>query len=230
MRTILMLIVFVALMAFLTSWPQAYPNCTQVADRCQPHGDCVRSIQWGSYCENNLRLWRCCWYRPLNGTCKDSCTTYWSYCHCDTPEGCDCLLAGTPIRLEDGGTKPVEKIEVGDRVLSYDESMAMMTTSEVTSVHKPFYVDHYYIINEELRATENHPVLSGGKWVTVSSLAVGDMLNNPDGWDIEIFTVRKIEERAKVYNFQVAMETYVAADMIVHNKEDCEEYDQYYPE
>ncbi|MBU1699933.1 MAG: hypothetical protein KJ970_13945 [Candidatus Eisenbacteria bacterium] len=132
--------------------------------------------------------------------------------------------------MANGSTKPVEEIQVDDRVLSYNESSAKMRASEVTSVHKPFFVDHYYIINEELRATENHPVLSGGKWVAVSSLSVGDVLTNPDGWDIEIYTVQKIEERAMVYNFQVTLETYVAADMIVHNKEDCEMYDQYYPE
>jgi intein/homing endonuclease len=132
--------------------------------------------------------------------------------------------------MADGSTKLVETIQVGDRVLSYDESSAKMENSEVVSIHKPYVVDHYFIINEELSATENHPVLSKGEWINVGNLSVGDVLTSPDGWDIEIYTLRIINETVKVYNFQVESGTYIANDVIVHNKEDCEEYEQEKPD
>ncbi|MBU2691640.1 MAG: hypothetical protein KJ970_12005 [Candidatus Eisenbacteria bacterium] len=228
MRSIVMLMILGVLA--VTGAAQAIPYCHQVdlgtfcigGEGCTTH-----RIEFGS-CIDEIKLFRCVWYggcTPFEGN--------WQPCDCSSTgnpgNGCDCLLGGTPIRMADGSTKPVEQIQVGDRVLAYDEPTARMSMSEVTSIHKPYVVTHYFIINEELSATENHPVLSGGKWVNVSNLSVGDVLTSPDGWDMEIFALRKIEEEVKVYNFQVKAGTYVANDIIVHNKEDCEAYAQYYP-
>lgn len=42
-----------------------------------------------------------------------------------------CFLAGTPITLADNSTHPIEQIQLGDQVLSYDE-LGNLTTSTVT--------------------------------------------------------------------------------------------------
>lgn len=92
MRAIVMLVMFAALMVAFTGSAQAYPNCTQVAERCQEEGDCLTRIQWGSYCDNNLRTWRCCWKEGPGGPCDEICFPTWSLCHCDTPEGVTAYL------------------------------------------------------------------------------------------------------------------------------------------
>ena len=104
-----------------------------------------------------------------------------------------------------------------------------MRASEVVSVHAPYDVDHYFVINEEIRATENHPMLSDGRWVAAGQLRIGDWLTGPDNQDILVTSVRQVEGKARVFNFQVAAGTYVADGVIVHNKEDCEQYVQYCP-
>jgi hypothetical protein len=139
------------------------------------------------------------------------------------------LLEGTPITLANGRDKPVEMIRKGDQVLAYDESSGTMRASEVVSVHAPYDVDHYFVINEEIRATENHPMLSDGRWVAAGQLRIGDWLTGPDNQDILVTSVRQVEGKARVFNFQVAAGTYVADGVIVHNKEDCEQYVQYCP-
>ncbi|MBU1701342.1 MAG: hypothetical protein KJ970_10690 [Candidatus Eisenbacteria bacterium] len=234
MRTIVLMILGALAITFTCS-VQAHPNCDQIDEMyfCAPYLECDFEIDWITGCVNEVRQWRCHWFPTEGQNCPEDYGNA-QYCNCGsaaTPgNACDCLLEGTPIRMADGSTKPVEEIQVGDRVLAYDESSTKMKTSEVTSIHKPYIVNHYFIINEELSATKNHPVLSEGKWLSVGDLSVGDVLTNPDGWDIEIYTFRKVNEKVKVYNFQVEAETYVANDFIVHNKEDCEEYVQYHPD
>ncbi len=38
--------------------------------------------------------------------------------------------------------------------------------------------------------------------------------------------IDKIERAAKVYNIQVSSHTYIADGVVVHNKDDCEQYMQ----
>ncbi|MBK8232921.1 MAG: hypothetical protein IPK72_20650 [Candidatus Eisenbacteria bacterium] len=123
----------------------------------------------------------------------------------------------------------VEMIQVGDQVLSYDEEAAQLRGGEVVRVHAPYKVGHYLIINDRLRVTENHPILVRGAWTGAGDLRPGDMLTAADGTDEIVRTIRRVNQPTYVYNFQVSTGTYVAAGLIVHNKEDCEEYTQYCP-
>lgn len=126
--------------------------------------------------------------------------------------------------MADGSTKPIEMIQVGDRVLAYDDLSATMISSEVTSVHAPYQVDHYMVINDYVRMTENHPVLSSGAWVGAIALEVGDVLTAQDGSKVSVKTVRRVTEHVTAYNLRVAAGTYVAYGIVVHNKEDCKDY------
>lgn len=213
-----------ALAGMLAGDADAIPNCNQInTGFCQGGSQCFKSIVFGP-CIDGIRTWKCYWGGP-------ECDYYGpvSYCHCDNTPGCDCLLEGAPITLADGTTKPVEKIQAGERVLSYDEITATTLPAEVVRVHAPYMVDHYYIINGKIRATENHPVLSRGRWVAVGDLSVGDLLTGPDRAAVPVFSIEKIEAEATVYNIQVSSGVYVAHGVVVHNKEDCLEYVQYYP-
>lgn len=50
--------------------------------------------------------------------------------------GTGCWAKGTPVKMADGSTKPIEEISDGDRVLSFDEFSKTITTSTVQSVIK----------------------------------------------------------------------------------------------
>lgn len=128
--------------------------------------------------------------------------------------------------MADGTTKAVEDMAVGDRVLAYDEKSRTMTTSEVVSVHSPYNVTFYYIVNDRISLTQNHPILSRGKWVSAGDLKVGDVFQTASLAPTPVFSIERIENDALVYNFQVALGTYVASDIVVHNKEDCLLYEQ----
>ena len=219
--------VFGVLVTVLTGQAFAIPNCNQInnswCDLWETEG-CYSYIEFKNTCDEELREWRC--NQPSDPPDCEAKVSDWAWCWCegDHPP-CDCLLEGTPITLADGSTKPVEKIRKGDRVRAYDEFTAMMNSSEVVSVHAPYVVSHYFIINEKIRITEHHPVLSSGIWVSVGQLKVGDALAGADGSDARVFSIRRVDETATAHNFQVAGGTYVAHGIIVHNKEDCKDYE-----
>ncbi len=85
----------------------------------------------------------------------------------------------------------------------------------------------YYEINGRIRCTATHPVLSRGKWVAVGCLKVGDVLTGADGRAVTVFAVTRVDMPAPVFNFHVSTGTYVAGGVIVHNKENCQQYIQY---
>jgi hypothetical protein len=147
--------------------------------------------------------------RPITGKCD-----------CDgDPGGGGCFLAGAPITMADGSTKPIEEIRAGDFVLAYDEIAKQMKPDKVREVHKPVEVPFYLVVNQSMKLTPNHRVLSKGEWVEIGQLAVGDTLTAPGGKAVPIEKIEKVEGKVTVYNFAVnPYETYVANGVIVHNK------------
>jgi len=129
--------------------------------------------------------------------------------------------------MADGSTKPVERIEVGDMVMSYDESTGFLKPAPVTVVHPPFTADGFFVINGSVRVTATHPFFSSGAWVNTQDLKVGDRLTG-SGESITIATIEKVDKSGLAYNFQVSDGgTYLAAGLIVHNKEICEHFMQF---
>jgi hypothetical protein len=149
----------------------------------------------------------------------------WVTCNCGGGGGCDCLLAGSMISMADGSTKPIESIRTGDRVLSFDESSHAFTPSSVRSIHV-LPADSYFIINNTIRATRYHPFLSAGRWVDAGELKVGDALTSVDARAVKVESIQRADDTAAVYTIKVDAGTYVAEGVVVHNKEDCENYRQ----
>jgi len=207
----------------------AVPNCSQVdTGFCiEEDEDCIPWIQWQGSCADTTRQWRCYW--AWNPDCPN-CPCYgpWTGCNC-SGGGCDCLLAETPITMADGSTKPISKIQRGDLVLAYDELSGRLGPAEVVRVHEPYIVKQYLVINEEIRLTQNHPILSEGKWVAAGDLLVGDTMTLADGSKAEIYSILGFLDATEVYNIEVESGTYIANGVIVHNKEDCREYEQHCP-
>jgi hypothetical protein len=134
-----------------------------------------------------------------------------------TGEG-GCFLAGTQIDMADGTTKSIEDIKIDDMVLSYDENTNSMTTGRVyeTLFHPQDNI--YYIVNNNLKVTPNHPFLSKGKWVRIEDLEVGDTLTSESLEEVVITSMDIIYEVKDVYNFEVEdYHSYLVDGLIVHN-------------
>ncbi len=138
--------------------------------------------------------------------------------------GGGCFLAGTPITMANGTTKPIEAIAVGDVVLAYDKASGEMKPDPVKRLHKPVTVDSYFLVNGELRITPSQPVLSAGKWVEMRQLKVGDTLTSASGGPQPIETIEIVHGPITVYNFDTnPYETFVAGGVIVHRKPEITE-------
>jgi hypothetical protein len=132
--------------------------------------------------------------------------------------GGGCFLAGTPILLADGKTKPIENLKVGDLVLAFDEKSKTLKKDKVKETFQ-HDAEEYLIVNGSLKVTSNHPVYSEGKWVEIGSLKEGENLLNSDGTPNKIVSIQKVREKVKVYNLEVnPHHTYIAGGIVVHNK------------
>jgi len=141
-----------------------------------------------------------------------------------------CFLEGTMITMVDGTTKPIEQIQVGDEVMSYDDKTNKVTHNKViqTMFHppEPEHISYgvYLIINNNIKVTTNHAILADTNnrlsydWPIADTLQVGDYLFDKDLNKIEITTIERVEEVVDTYNFEVEnSHTYIAENVIVHN-------------
>jgi len=164
----------------------------------------------------------------------------------DTIYGCvripnNCFLAGTRITMSDTSTKAIEDIEVGDTVLSFDETSGKFVTGYVNALRRD-NTSEYVILNGNTKVTSNHRFyvprvikagsvnaslpeqpsaeqFAGGEWKEIGQLKPGTMLLDQSGTLIEIKSIEKIKETAPVFNFEVSPNpAYVADGMVVHNR------------
>ena len=121
--------------------------------------------------------------------------------------------------ITDKGEKPIEEIQVGDKVLSQNVETGEKGYKEVKQlfVHEVDTLYHVQIKGITISNTEEHPY-----WVEAKDLQVGDqvLLASGEKAAIENVTKEKLETPVKVYNFEVAdWHTYFVADIgvLVHN-------------
>ncbi len=147
---------------------------------------------------------------------------------CGEPGG-SCFVAGTPITMADGSTKPIEQVQIGDAVLAFDEASGQLATGTVvhTFVHPD--TERLVTVNGTLVTTVNHRFYTGGRWVAAERLSVGDdLLHAKSGaaegeaaLSIEPEAVRQVaslDGKATTYNFEVAQHhDYFAGGVLVHN-------------
>ena len=139
-----------------------------------------------------------------------------------------CFVAGTLVTTEDG-QKPIEEIEVGDKVLSENEltgEVAVKTVTE-TYVNETDELIHIGVNGETISATPSHPFyVNKFGWTLAGSLRAGDVLVLSNGELVTVEWVQHeiLESPIKVYNFEVEdFHTYFVGEnsVLVHN--DCPE-------
>jgi len=146
----------------------------------------------------------------------------------DLETGCnagDCFIAGTKVLTEDG-YKNIEDIEVGDKVLAYDEKTGEQAYKKVVQLFrgetKEWY--HVFVDGEEIVCTGNHPFYVEGKgFVKAKDLTTEEKLTLSDGKQVEIekIEIEKLDKPETKYNFEVeGFHTYYVTEkaVLVHNK------------
>jgi hypothetical protein len=135
-----------------------------------------------------------------------------------------CFPSGTPITLSDGTTKPIENIEVGDKVLSMNEKAGFTFENEVQELaNKPKHRRTFLTINGVLTATDNHKTFINGQWKPIGLIELGDYLVDQENNKIWVYSIQEYTEEGEgteVYNFKVkgAAKNYFANGLLVHNK------------
>ena len=158
-----------------------------------------------------------------------------------------CFAAGTEISLENGDTKNIEDIVVGDEVLGWNgEEIESAIVTDID--HRHTVGSHaaacktlgdepsLYTINDTgIEFTLEHPFLTKEGWKSLvpdpnqepykseqepKPLRIGDWINKDGEW-IEIDDIRIVrsDSEEKVYNITVdKLHSYIANGIIVHNK------------
>ena len=138
------------------------------------------------------------------------CTGTWCECHggCSGPQ--NCFLQGTKV-ITSNGFKDIDKIKIGDMVLTYNEvtkkneyKKVLQTTSHVN------FTDEIYTIkvdNEIIQVTEGHHFYinneNGINWLAAKYLKVGDKVKYADGTYHIIDDIFNEERIDTVYNLSI---------------------------
>ncbi len=145
-----------------------------------------------------------------------------------------CFVAGTLVTTEDG-SKPIEEIQVGDKVLSEDETTGEVAVKTVTEtyVNETDELVHIGVNGETISATPSHPFyVNKFGWTLAGSLRAGDVLVLSNGELVTVEWVQHeiLENPIKVYNFEVQdFHTYFVGEsgILVHNGKKCGEGNEY---
>jgi len=140
---------------------------------------------------------------------------------------CGCFVAGTLV-LTLAGTKPIEAIDVGDVVWSYNDTTGVYGQKRVKTLfrYERDSVYHIQIGDEVIKATADHPFYIGGRWLRVAELKVGDSVKLFDGSNLVIEQITVVPGRTTVYNFEVEdYHTYYVSHtkVLVHNFGPCDD-------
>jgi hypothetical protein len=124
-----------------------------------------------------------------------------------------CFVAGTLVMTE-AGLRPIEEIEVGDRVLSRDEvsgETAFKPVMELIRRHDReiwelrLYVEDGSGTEELFETTDDHPWRTvDGLWMATAELAPGTHIERASGVAAVVVSSRKTGRTAPTFNLEVA--------------------------
>lgn len=136
-----------------------------------------------------------------------------------------CFLPGTLVTLADGSTKPIEDIEVGDKVLGMNPSTGIVASQTVVRTMERESIDYrrLQIGDRTLRVTDEHPFyVGGGEYIEAKRLLPGDIVYvwNDESFDpAMVFMNEYVADRATVHNIETdGHHNFIADGVLVHNK------------
>ena len=138
--------------------------------------------------------------------------------------GQSCFTGDTLVSTREG-QKPIEEVEVGDEVWSYNVETGEAKLNKVAKVyvHKTDTIVHLHIESAIIDTTTTHPFYVVGKgFVAAADIQKGDKIYALDGSLVEVkdVEIEKLEEEISVYNLEVEENhTYFVGEeaVLVHN-------------
>ncbi|MBO0468835.1 hypothetical protein JZO73_15130, partial [Enterococcus plantarum] len=138
--------------------------------------------------------------------------------------GAKCFVSGTLI-LTEHGHKPIESIQIGEKVLANHENSHVQTYEKVVQifVSETSKLVRITIDNEMIETTEEHPFYLPSKgWIKAKELTYNDDLIDRFGNTLSITGIHiiSLNKPVKVYNFEVEnAHTYFVSNLsiLVHN-------------
>lgn len=128
-----------------------------------------------------------------------------------------CFAAETKITTPNG-VIAIKDLKVGDKVVSYDPDNNKYITTKVKNVFIR-QVDEYYILNNNIKVTAEHPFYTKTGWKVVRELTNKDELFGFDGVWQSVKSKVLVKQPLTVYNLHVDQpNTYFAEGVLVHNK------------
>jgi RHS repeat-associated protein len=139
---------------------------------------------------------------------------------------CGCFTADTEILMADGQYKSIDKIEVGDKVLAYSDSVGYFESKVVISIFSLNFDEilKIYADDQVIEVTNEHPFLVGSEWIKAGELMSGDRMTLYPKGQLKIDSIVHVAGNFKVYNFTVAdYHTYYVStkNILVHNGNPC---------
>lgn len=137
------------------------------------------------------------------------------------------FVGDTEVLTPNGRVK-ISELKEADQVLSFKSNTKTVTVEKVEQ-YKAYDTNLYYIINDSLKVTPEHPIavqISGNiVWRRVKNLTVGDILVGSDTTPEIVKSIKKIflDKTVTVYNPQISGEHnyfIIIGDnaVLVHNK------------
>jgi hypothetical protein len=116
-------------------------------------------------------------------------------------------VAGTAVQLR-SGLQPIEKVERGDEILSWDQSSQSFVYNRVLQRFCAYRDDliTLEINGEEITCSANHRFLTAdGQWIPAEELRAGDTLRGANFDKISLGHVarRNLAAPVAVYNFEI---------------------------
>ena len=138
-----------------------------------------------------------------------------------TRVGPPCFIAGTPVLTPDGAV-PIERIAIGDTVVSYDTGTDTIVHATVSNIKADTSTEFILITPEGMpliTTTPFHPFWTRSGWTHAGDLTDEDHVFTLNGWRA-IRVERKISGPTPVYNIHIddPVHDFFAGDVLVHNK------------
>lgn len=142
------------------------------------------------------------------------------------------FLPGTPVLLDDGTSKPIEEVELGDKLVVTDPETGETTVREVAGTIVTEDDKHFVDLTvegesgepEALVSTTTHPfwVESENRWIEAGDLKPGMELRTADGDLVPVRAVHRFDERQRTHDLTLTeIHTYYvlagATPVLVHN-------------
>jgi intein/homing endonuclease len=138
-----------------------------------------------------------------------------------------CLIKGTFVHT-DMGLKKIEEVQIGDKVLAWNENTSINEYKRVVNkfeaTRKDMYSIYFYQNASPIIVSHNHKLYIKGKgWTEVSKIVEGDNLISKESVEVPIVKIIKLDyiEEVNVYDLQVEdyQNYYIMKEgILIHNK------------